>query len=202
MSCPRPVLPHRRCEAPQAPRQAREPGHDSPPPRVPPCGRSPDVRRPGLLRRARNDGFPARTRTAGGHAGFTLIEIMVVVVILGILASLVVPRVMSRPDEARQVTARQDVKSIAAALQLYRLDNYAYPSTVQGLAALVEAPAGEPPAPNWKGPYLERVPQDPWQRPYLYLSPGAHGEVDVYSLGADGAPGGEGPNADIGNWQG
>lgn len=134
--------------------------------------------------------------------GFTLIEIMVVVVILGILASLVVPRVMSRPDEARAVSARQDTKAIGAALELYRLDNYVYPSTAQGLAALVERPQGDPPAPNWKaGGYLDRVPVDPWKRPYLYLNPGVHGEVDVYTLGADGAPGGEGPNADVGNWQ-
>ncbi|MFZ5493382.1 MAG: type II secretion system major pseudopilin GspG [Pseudomonadota bacterium] len=133
--------------------------------------------------------------------GFTLIEVMVVVVILGILAALVVPRIMGRPDEARVIKARQDVQAIEAALNLYRLDNHAYPGSDQGLKALVEKPAGEPAAPNWKaGGYLDRVPQDPWGREYQYLNPGLHGEIDVWSYGADGREGGEGVNADLGNW--
>jgi general secretion pathway protein G len=133
--------------------------------------------------------------------GFTLIEVMVVVVILGILAALVVPKIMGRPDEARVIKARQDVQAIEAALNLYRLDNHAYPGTDQGLKALVEKPAGEPAAPNWKaGGYLDRVPQDPWGREYQYLNPGLHGEIDVWSYGADGREGGEGVNADLGNW--
>lgn len=133
------------------------------------------------------------------QAGFTLIEIMVVVVIIGILAALVVPKIMSRPDEARVVAARQDISSLVSALKLYRLDNRRYPGTEQGLQALTERPAtgGE----NWKaGGYLEKLPLDPWGQPYQYLNPGLHGEIDVYSLGADGAPGGEGTDADIGNW--
>ena len=136
-----------------------------------------------------------------GERGFTLIEVMVVVVILGILAALVVPKIMGRPDEARVIKARQDVQAIEAALNLYRLDNHAYPGTDQGLTALVEKPAGEPAAPNWKaGGYLDRVPQDPWGRPYQYLNPGLHGEVDIWSYGADGQEGGEGVNGDLGNW--
>lgn len=135
------------------------------------------------------------------ESGFTLIEVMVVVVILGILAALVVPKIMGRPDEARVIKARQDVQAIEAALNLYRLDNHVYPSTGQGLRALVEKPAGEPPAPNWKpGGYLDRVPQDPWGRDYLYLNPGLHGEIDIWSYGADGREGGEGVAADVGNW--
>ncbi|HRQ66581.1 MAG TPA: type II secretion system major pseudopilin GspG [Xanthomonadaceae bacterium] len=134
-------------------------------------------------------------------SGFTLIEVLVVVVILGILAAVVVPRLMDRPDEARVTRARQDIQAISTALNLYRLDNYVYPSTQQGLEALVRKPSGHPEAPNWpEGGYLERVPKDPWGREYLYLYPGSRGEFDVYSLGADGQPGGSGVNADIGNW--
>jgi len=134
--------------------------------------------------------------------GFTLLEIMVVVVILGVLAALVVPKIISRPDEARAVAARQDVASLMQALKLYRLDNQRYPSTEQGLQALVARPASAPLAPSWKtGGYLERLPNDPWGRPYQYLNPGVKGEVDVMSFGADGQPGGEGANADIGSWQ-
>lgn len=134
--------------------------------------------------------------------GFTLIEVMVVIVILGILAALVVPRVMSRPDEARIVAAKQDIASIAQALKLYRLDNLRYPTTEQGLLALVKKPALPPEPPNWKGNgYLERLPKDPWSNPYQYLQPGLHGEFDLSSLGADGAPGGEGNDADIGSWE-
>jgi len=135
------------------------------------------------------------------QSGFTLIEIMVVIVILGVLAALVVPKVMSRPDEARVVAARQDINALMQALKLYRLDNGRYPSTQQGLKALVEVPEAGPQAGNWKpGGYLERLPQDPWGTPYQYANPGLHGEIDVWSLGADGVEGGTGVNADIGNW--
>jgi general secretion pathway protein G len=135
------------------------------------------------------------------QAGFTLIEIMVVVVILGVLASLIVPKVMGRPDEARATAARQDISSLMQALKLYRLDNQRYPSTDQGLVALVERPSGEPQPRNWKaGGYIERLPDDPWGQNYQYLNPGVHGEIDVFSLGADGQPGGEGADADIGSW--
>ena len=133
--------------------------------------------------------------------GFTLIEIMVVVVILAILATLVVPKVMSRPDEARIVAARQDVSTLTQALKLYRLDNHRYPTTEQGLAALVTAPTIAPAPANWKpGGYVERLPRDPWGNAYQYLSPGLRGEIDVFSFGADGAAGGEGVDADIGSW--
>jgi general secretion pathway protein G len=133
--------------------------------------------------------------------GFTLIEILVVVVILGILAAIVVPRVMERPGEARVTRARQDIQGIVTALSMYKLDNYAYPSTEQGLDALVTKPSGQPDAPNWKGPYLEHAPKDPWGHPYQYAQPGQHGSIDVYSLGADGKPGGDGEAADVGNWE-
>lgn len=133
--------------------------------------------------------------------GFTLIEIMVVVIILGVLAALIVPKVMGRPDEARVTAARQDISTLMQALKIYRLDNQRYPSTEQGLAALVQKPTGEPAARNWKpGGYLERLPNDPWDHPYQYLNPGVHGEIDVLSLGADGQPGGEAMDADIGSW--
>ncbi len=136
------------------------------------------------------------------HAsGFTLLEIMVVVVILGILAALVVPKIISRPDEARVVAARQDIATLMQALKLYRLDNLRYPTTEQGLQALVTRPTTAPMPSNWKaGGYLERLPKDPWGNPYQYLNPGAHGEIDVFSLGADGTAGGEGVDADIGSW--
>ena len=126
---------------------------------------------------------------------------MVVVVILGILAALIVPKIMSRPDEARIAAAKQDIATLAQALRLYKLDNLAYPTTDQGLQALVSKPATAPLPTNWKtGGYLERLPKDPWGRDYRYLNPGRRGEIDVYSLGADGEPGGEGNDADIGNW--
>jgi general secretion pathway protein G len=141
---------------------------------------------------------PARRSAA---RGFTLIEIMVVIVILGVLAALVVPRVLERPDEARAVAARSDIASIMAALKLYRLDNQRYPTTDQGLAALVTRPETPPVPPNWKpGGYLEKLPKDPWGRAYQYLNPGLKGEIDVMSYGADGQPGGTGPDADIGSW--
>ncbi|MBW7861115.1 MAG: type II secretion system major pseudopilin GspG [Rhodocyclaceae bacterium] len=137
-------------------------------------------------------------RTQAAH-GFTLIEVMIVIVILGVLASLIVPRIMGRPDEARVVAARQDIASIAQALKLYKLDNRTYPTGAQGLQALVQRPGTAPVPPNWK-PYLERLPNDPWGTPYQYLNPGLHGEVDVMSLGADGRPGGSGFDADLGSW--
>lgn len=134
------------------------------------------------------------------NTGFTLIEIMVVVVILGLLAAIVVPKVMSRPDEARVVAARADIAAIHQALKLYRLDNISYPTTEQGLGALVARPTSNPIPQNWKtGGYLDRVPKDPWGREYQYLNPGLKGEVDVFSLGADGQPGGEANNSDIYN---
>ena len=134
------------------------------------------------------------------HSGFTLIEIMVVIVILGILASLVVPKIMSRPDDARLIAARQDISSLTQALKLYRLDNQNYPTTEQGLAALVQKPTSPPIPNNWKsGGYVDRLPKDPWGNDFQYLNPGLKGEIDVFSLGADGAPGGEGNNADIYN---
>ncbi len=135
------------------------------------------------------------------QGGFTLIEVMVVVVILSILAAIVVPRIMDRPDQARIVKAKQDIRALEAALNLYRLDNFNYPTTEQGLEALVSPPTAPPEAPNWKeGGYLDRLPKDPWGNDYQYLSPGEHGAFDLYSLGADGQPGGEGAAADIGNW--
>ena len=136
------------------------------------------------------------------NQGFTLIEVMVVVVILGILAALVVPRIMSRPDEARLLKAKQDILAIEQALKLYKLDNYVYPTTDQGLEALVTKPTIPPEPRQWKtGGYLDSVPTDPWGFSYNYLSPGVQGEFDLYSLGADGQLEGSGINADIGNWQ-
>jgi general secretion pathway protein G len=127
---------------------------------------------------------------------------MVVVVILGILAALVVPKVMSRPDEARVTASRQDVASLMQALQLYRLDNQRYPTTEQGLNALIAKPTSGPAANGWKsGGYIEKLPKDPWGSPYQYLSPGVRGEIDVFSFGADGQPGGAGDDADIGSWE-
>ena len=136
------------------------------------------------------------------QSAFTLIEILVVVAILGILAAIVVPRVMDRPDEAKRVAAKADVAAIVQALKLYRLDNGFYPATDQGLVALVRRPAPSPAPGNWKqGGYLERLPKDPWGGDYQYLNPGVKGEIDVFSLGADRARGGEGSGADIGNWE-
>lgn len=132
--------------------------------------------------------------------GFTLIEIMVVLVIMGVLAALIVPNLMERPDQARATAARQDVGAIMQALKLYRLDNGEYPSATQGLRALVEKPTAGKVPPNWRS-YLERLPNDPWGKAYQYLNPGTNGEIDVFSLGADGEPGGEKSNADIGSWQ-
>lgn len=135
------------------------------------------------------------------QTGFTLIEVMVVVVILGILAALVVPKIMGRPDEARIVAARQDIATLMQALKLYKLDNITYPTTEQGLQALTTKPASAPVPSNWKsGGYIDRLPKDPWGHEFQYLNPGLHGEIDVFSLGADGAQGGEGNDADIGSW--
>jgi general secretion pathway protein G len=131
--------------------------------------------------------------------GFTLVEIMVVVVILGILAVLIVPRVVGRTDEARTVAAKQDVAAIMQALKLYRLDNGRYPTTEQGLAALVTRPQGDPVPKNWQK-YLDKIPKDPWGNLYQYLNPGVRGEIDVFSLGADNQPGGSGPDGDVGSW--
>jgi general secretion pathway protein G len=137
---------------------------------------------------------PSRSR------GFTLIELMVVLVIMGVLAALIVPNIIGRTDEARQTAAKTDISTIMQALKLYKLDNGIYPTQQQGLAALVGKPQ-TPPAPgNWK-PYLEKLPMDPWGRPYQYLNPGVKGAVDVFSYGAAGKPGGEGTDATIGSWQ-
>lgn len=138
---------------------------------------------------------------AGRLRGFTLLEVMVVVVILGILAALVVPNIIGRPEEARRIAARHDISSLMQALKLYKLDNRRYPSTEQGLQALVTRPSSAPLPPDWKpGGYIERLPQDPWGHPYQFLNPGLRGEIDVFSFGADSVPGGEGNDADIGSW--
>ncbi len=136
--------------------------------------------------------------------GFTLIELMVVIVILGILAGLIIPRIMGRPEEARRMKARVQMESVETALRLYKLDNGIYPSTEQGLQALVEAPAvGELPRAWRKGGYLEKgkVPKDPWGHEYVYLSPGLHDDFDLVSYGADGQPGGEDQNKDVNSWE-
>lgn len=133
--------------------------------------------------------------------GFTLIEILVVVSILAILGALIVPKIMDRPNEARVVAAKHDIGTVVAALKLYKLDNGRYPTTEQGLQALVEKPTSEPVPANWKGGgYLEKMPKDPWGRDYLYLNPGIKREIDVMSYGADGQQGGEGFDADLGSW--
>jgi len=138
------------------------------------------------------------------QGGFTLIELMVVIIILGVLAGLIIPRVMGRPDEARQAKAKMQMESMESALKLYKLDNSVYPTTEQGLKALVEAPTvGNVPR-NWRqGGYLEKgkVPKDPWGNEFLYVSPGSHGDFDLTSQGADGVPGGDGANKDIHNWE-
>ncbi len=134
--------------------------------------------------------------------GFTLIEIMVVLVIIGIIAMLVVPNILSRPDDARTIIAKADIQSISNALELYKLDNYSYPSTEQGLGALVKQPTGQPETPHWKeGGYLKTMPLDPWGRFYQYQRPGSHGAYDLWSFGADGKQGGERYDKDIGNWE-
>lgn len=140
---------------------------------------------------------PSRKRR---NRGFTLIELMVVLVIIGVLAALIVPNVLERADDARVTAARTDVNNLMQALKLYRLDNQRYPSAEQGIQSLVSKPTVGSIPPNWK-PYLDKLPKDPWGNPYQYVNPGVKGEIDVYSLGADGQPGGDGKNADIGSWQ-
>jgi general secretion pathway protein G len=143
----------------------------------------------------------ARLPRHPSSGGFTLIEIMVVIVILGVLAALVVPRVLERPDEARAIAAKSDIATIMQALKLYRLDNQRYPTAEQGLPALIAKPEQPPAPPNWKpGGYLERLPKDPWGRAYVFVIPGVRGEIEVFSFGADGQPGGSGIDADIGSW--
>ncbi len=142
-----------------------------------------------------------RTLTGASARGFTLIEIMVVVVIMGILAALIVPKLMGRTDDARIIAAKQDIATLMQALKLYKLDNQRYPTTEQGLQALIVKPGTGPAADGWKtGGYLDKLPKDPWGYSYQYLSPGIRGELDVFSLGADGQPGGIGNDADISSW--
>ena len=132
--------------------------------------------------------------------GFTLIELLVVLVIIGVLGALIVPNLFSSLDDARVTAARTDIKTLVESLKRYKIDNQRYPTSEQGLDALVHKPATNPVPPNWK-PYLDKLPADPWLKPYQYLNPGVHGEIDVFSYGADGQPGGEGKNADIGSWE-
>ncbi len=134
------------------------------------------------------------------NRGFTLIELMVVLLIIGVLAALVVPNVLDRADDARVTAAKTDVTNLMQALKLYRLDNQRYPTAEQGLQALLTKPTTSPVPNNWKT-YLDQLPKDPWGQPYVYLNPGIKGEVDVMSYGADGQTGGDGNNADIGSWQ-
>lgn len=143
----------------------------------------------------------SRRSNPRNDAGFSLLELMVVVVILSVLALVIVPRVIDRPDQARAARAQADIAAIASAVKLYRLDNFRYPTTEQGLAALVSRPTTDPVPANYAANgYIERLPVDPWGQPYQYLTPGVHGDFDIFTYGADAAPGGEGANADIGSW--
>jgi general secretion pathway protein G len=139
-------------------------------------------------------------RLARLRCGFTLIELMVVLVIIGVLAALIVPNVLDRTDDARATAAKADINNLVQALKLYKLDNQRYPSAEQGLEALVRKPTAGVVPPNWRT-YLDKLPADPWSKPYQYIFPGVKGEIDVFSLGADGQAGGDGKNADIGSWQ-
>jgi general secretion pathway protein G len=141
-----------------------------------------------------------RVAVTHGERGFTLIEIMVVVIIIGLLAAIVAPNVIGRVDDAQLEKARADIHNLESAMRLYRLDNFAYPTSEQGIEALVTKP-NDPNVRNWNaGGYIGRLPNDPWGNPYLYLNPGNNGEIDIYTLGRDGRPGGEGIDADLGNW--
>ena len=143
-----------------------------------------------------------RTQRRRHSRGFTLVEIMVVVVIIGILGALVVPKLLGRTGESRVTAAKVDIATMMQALKLYKLDNQRYPTTEQGLNALTTKPTSGPAANGWKtGGYIEKLPKDPWGNAYQYLSPGIHGEIDVFSLGADGQPGGTGEDADVGSWE-
>ncbi len=142
----------------------------------------------------------ARSAARTAQRGFTLIELMVVLVIIGLLAALIVPNVLDRADDARVTAARTDISNLMQSLKLYKLDNQRFPTGEQGLQALVAKPSAGPIPNNWK-PYLEKLPSDPWGNPYQYVNPGVKGQVDVFSFGADGQSGGEGRDADIGSWQ-
>lgn len=146
--------------------------------------------------------WPSRARASGraAAAGFTLIELLVVLVIIGVLGALIVPNLFSSLDDARSTAARTDIKTLVESLKRYKIDNQRYPTAEQGLDSLVRKPGAGPTPPNWK-PYLDKLPADPWGRPYQFLNPGVNGEIDVFSFGADGQPGGDGVNADIGSWQ-
>jgi general secretion pathway protein G len=150
-----------------------------------------------------NSSIPCASRPAARDAGFSLLELMVVVVIMSILALVVMPRVIDRPDQARVARAQADISSLSSAAKLYKLDNFRYPTTEQGLAALVTRPTTEPVPTNYaQNGYIDRLPKDPWGNDYQYLSPGVHDEFDIFTLGADGVAGGTGLDADIGSWDG
>ena len=144
--------------------------------------------------------WPRSASRRRASRGFTLIEIMVVLVIIGVLAALIAPNVLDRAGDAKVTAARTDVNNLMQAMKLYKLDNGRFPSAEQGLQALVRKPTASPVPPNWK-PYLDKLPTDPWGQAYQYVNPGVKGEIDVFSFGADGKPGGEGHDADVGSWQ-